>query len=420
MEAVSDILLTPGGVCLRLGAMLLMLFQIYLLLRVILQKRSAWCVLLFALHVLGGLCLLTLLLDRAYRLDYLSYVRTYPAAVLWVGSLPWAAVAGAETLSALLCALGVRNVAAYARSHPGRQSVKQTVDLLPTGLCVAAEDGLILLSNLRMNACNAALTGSSYSGADALWQAAQEQGEPQDGKLLVRLPDDTAILMEKTGLELNGRRLVQITAEDVTEPYRMTAELTEKNARLRALQQRLKDYRLRQTELVIRQELLAARTTIHNQLGGALLTGKYHLEHPDNADAETLRLLLRHINTYLLSEAEEPESGADLYESALQTAAGFGVAVEVTGEIPEKGPLRLLLAQAVAECALNTVKHAGGDRLFVTVDKNSCTVTNNGNAPTAEIEPIGGLLSLRLAAEQAGGSMTLESLPRFCLTIALP
>ena len=419
MNTVSDILLTPLGVWLRLGAMLLMLVQSYLLLLALLQKRRARVLLLFALHGLFGLCLLTLLLDGAYRLDYLPYARAYPAAVRWLGALPWLWIAAAEAVSALLCVCSARSAIVYAGNHPSAQSVKQTVDLLPTGLCVSAEDGLILLSNLRMTACNSSLTGSVYSDANTLWQAAQARGELQDGKLLVRLDNGSALLMERQPFTQNGVSLIQTTAEDVTEQYRMTAELTEKNTRLRELQQRLRDYQRRQKELVIRQELLAARTTIHNQLGGALLTGKYHLEHPDSADAETLRLLLRHINTYLLSEAEEPESGADLYESALETAAGFGVAVEVTGEIPQTGVLRTLLGQAVAECAANTVKHAGGDRLYVRVTGNSFTVTNNGAAPTEKIEPVGGLHSLRQTVEDAGGSMTLESLPQFRLTIQL-
>ena len=424
MSTVKEILMQPPGIVLRAIAMLLTLVQMHLLLRVLLQKRGFWVTLLYGLHTLCGLLLMTLLFDGAYRLDYLlenaGYERTYPAAVEWVTALPWAAVAFLLCLSAGLCVLCVLRVSAYARTHPSTKSIKQTVDLLPTGICFADQSGLTLLSNLKMNACNSSLTGSSYSDAETLWKAAQAQGETQGEKLLVRLSDETVLLMERSELELDGRRLVQITAEDVSEQYRITAELAEKNARLKAVQLRLKAYREQQAKLAIRQELLAARTSVHNQLGSILLTGRYHLEHPESADPKTLRLLLQHINTYLLSEAEEPELDEDCYESALQAAEGFGVTVEQAGTLPPPGTLRALLAQAIVECAANTVKHAGGNRLEVSGRAHGFTITNNGTPPKEEIRPTGGLRSLCLAVQQAGGTAELQSEPVFSLTVHLP
>lgn len=420
MSTVSEILLTPLGIGLRLCAMLLLLAQVYLLLRAWMQKRSLSVLALYALHALLGLCLLTFLLDRAYTLDYLTYKRAFPAVVRWVGALPWAAVAGVEAVSVLLFVFSFRRIAAYAKSHPSTDSVKQTVDLLPTGICVAEQDGQILLSNLKMNACNRALTGSAYTDANTLWSAVQACAEEKDGKLLAHLQDGTVLQMNRDVLEQNGRQLVQISAEDVTEQYRMTAELAEKNARLLDIQRRLREYQRQQTALVIREELLAARTTVHKQLGGALLTGQYHLEHPDSTDSETLILLLRQINSYLLSEAEEPETGEDPYAGALQAAAGFGVTVAVNGALPPAGKLRTILSQAVVECAANAVKHAGGDRLELTVQTDSFTITNNGKPPSEEICPAGGLLSLKLTAEQVGGELTLQSAPVFSLTVTLP
>ena len=420
MSTVWSVLTTPLGVALRLGAMLLTVAQLYLLLRTRLQHSGPGPLLRSGLHALWGLLLLTLLMDGAYRVEYLPYERAYPFAVRFVGSLPWAAVAALEAASGLVCLLSAWRIRAYARSHPSAQSVKQTVDLLPTGFCVAEEEGLTLLSNLKMNACSLALTGRSAADAEALWQAALARGERREGKLLVRLPDGAALLMERGRFEQDGRRLVQLTAEDVTEQFRMTATLEEKNARLQEVQARLKTYQRQRRELVIRQELLAARTTVHNQLGGVLLTGKYYLEHPGRMDRTALFLLLRHLNSYLLSEAEAPEDGTDRYDRALQAAAGFGVTVEVTGELPPPGTLRSLLGQAVVECAANAVKHAGGDRLCLTLEPKGFTITNNGAPPPAEIRPAGGLLSLRQAAEEAGCTVRIQSSPRFALTVTQP
>lgn len=413
MKTVSDILMQPLGLWLRLGSMMLLIGTLYVLLVAVSLRRGKTAIWLSALHTLFHLCLLTLLLDGAYTVYWLPYKRAYLAAVLWMMRLPCAAVIAAEGLSVLVLLWQTLSNRRYARSHPAAQSVKETVDLLPTGVCISDESGLILLSNLKMNAWLRALTGSIYSGADELWQAITERGVQQGTQYLLRLDDGAALLAERTELTMDGQTRVQITCEDVTAQYRMTAELNEKNARLQELQLRLKHYRQEQEELVLRQELLSARTTVHDQLGSALLMGKYHLEHPERSDPQTLRLLLEQLNVSLRAEAETEQ---DL-DAALQTAAGFGVEVDMQGTPPRDGALRLLLGQAIAECAANAVKHAHGAHLQVVIKDDSFEITNDGAPPEGEIIPSGGLQSLRLAAANAGCRMELESTPRFRLRI---
>ena len=48
------------------------------------------------------------------------------------------------------------------------------------------------------------------------------------------------------------------------------------------------------------------------------------------------------------------------------------------------------------------------------------TLTNNGRPPKGEVEESGGLLTLRHRVEDAGGSMQIQSLPVFRLTMVLP
>ena len=46
--------------------------------------------------------------------------------------------------------------------------------------------------------------------------------------------------------------------------------------------------------------------------------------------------------------------------------------------------------------------------------------TNDGEPPQEPIRELGGLRSLRRMAEEAGGSMTLESEPCFRMTLLIP
>ncbi len=72
----------------------------------------------------------------------------------------------------------------------------------------------------------------------------------------------------------------------------------------------------------------------------------------------------------------------------------------------------------------NTARHADGDELYITVSDDGkffkARLSNNGRAPQAELVEGGGLSSLRTMTEMAGGSMRVESSPRFVLTVSVP
>ena len=403
MRSLCDIAFTPLGISLSLAAVLLAAFQIALLRVALRQRRGRVSVLLAVLHLTAGLAFLTVLLDGRYRLDYLPSPREYLPLVTAFYSLPWPVTLALEAAEAAALGLAAAQAYRFARRHPTLQSVKEAVDLLPAGVSVSDGAGEVLLSNRAMNRWSLILTGSPLTDAGPLRERVRELGKAKDGKWLVYLPEGTALQFEEQTLELNGREYLQLTAEDVTEKSRVTRALEEKNARLRELQYRMKAYKVRETELLTRQELLSARATVHNELGGALLTGKYHLEHPESTDPESLKRMLTQLDLWLLAEAEDPEPHRDALDSALALAERIGVRVLLTGPIPGEGPLRALLAQAVSECAANTIKHAAGDQITVALSERGFTVTNNGAAPEREIVPTGGLRSLQLAVEQAGG-----------------
>ena len=94
--------------------------------------------------------------------------------------------------------------------------------------------------------------------------------------------------------------------------------------------------------------------------------------------------------------------------------------VNISGVLPENEAARELVAQAIRECAANTVKHAGGDRLDVTLNGGQAVFMGNGNAPVAPVTESGGLLMLRRKAESSGGGMKLSYTPQLTMTVTLP
>ena len=95
-----------------------------------------------------------------------------------------------------------------------------------------------------------------------------------------------------------------------------------------------------------------------------------------------------------------------------------------TGSLPKQESVAYLLTCAVRECVTNAVRYAEATELYVAFDEDETQahvcVTNNGRVPEGDIVEGGGLSTLRRRVERAGGSMIVQSRPRFQLTVTIP
>ena len=373
-----------------------------------------------------------ILMDCA-RYAYLSEPDPrYQPFQLALFNIPWGVYAGIEAILAFLLILLLRNGFLYRRSHLTQDTIRETVNLLPEGICISAPDGTVMLSNLQMDDLCRMITGSVLSDGALFRRQVEATGEKQNAGRLLRTPDGKVWRFSGEMLTDGGKDYHLMTAEDMTEQYRITETLKEKNEHLQEIQRRMKAVSDLSGEIFVAREKANARAALHNQLGQVLLMGQHWLEHPESTDAEIVWMTTREMNRYLLREAEELsedrteayEPGADLLRQTLVMIRDIGAHAEIIGELPEAPARRTLLAYAIQECASNAVKHAKGDRITVLLeeDGNGLTVriSNNGRIPEGPIVESGGLLSLRQKTEAAGGRMLVETRPGFCLTLILP
>ena len=117
-----------------------------------------------------------------------------------------------------------------------------------------------------------------------------------------------------------------------------------------------------------------------------------------------------------------------LYEGMLgalvEAARAVGVAVTAEGPQPAAdSPAAALLLHAAHECLTNTVRHAGGTALHISLSREGgrlvAVLTNDGRAPDGPVREGGGLSALRRQVEASGGRMRIESAPRFALILEL-
>ena len=205
----------------------------------------------------------------------------------------------------------------------------------------------------------------------------------------------------------------------------MNRELEMQNRRLEEMNRRLRKYGENIRELTREKETLAAKMRIHDEFGQALLSARRLAVQPSDPAqrAEVLRLW-RHSLTMMERMGEEKPPSHSL-AGLIEAAKAFGMQFAVDGALPPEGtPCASLLESAARECLTNAARHADATQLCASLRPSSggitATFTNDGEAPRAEIAEGGGLSSLRRSVESAGGSMRVESTPRFALTLELP
>jgi two-component sensor histidine kinase len=420
MSTLYSILDRPGALLLLLIALSLMIGQAAALVLSLKEKQSGRQTTAAALHLLAGFLFFVFLLNSY---DIVSFPQTQGASINPESlpfSLSWLCYAFLEALFACFLMLQFRDYRRYKKSTVTPNAIRQTVDLLPEGICISDQNGTALLSNLTMDALCRELTGERPADVHRLWARLEADGEDQSGKRLIRTSRGEVWLFSRGAITADGKDYDRTSAVNVTERYHITEELREKNAQLQDIQHRMKEASALSSEMFVKQEEAAARTALHNELGQVLLMGRHYLEHSDSTNAALVALITKQMNRFLLGEGDAPDPNAgDELQQAVHMAGSIGVTVEMTGEAPKK--LHSLLAAAIRECAANTIKHAEGDRLFVEITGNAgerrITITNNGKPPKSPIAESGGLLSLRRGVEEAGGQMIVQSLPAFSLTL---
>ena len=346
----------------------------------------------------------------------------------------WRAPFWALALLALIAAwvlLSLRRQLIWRRSHVSRASVKEGLDRLPSGLCFYVRDGLPRLVNLRMDALCHQLLGAQLSNGEEFWRRLCE-GDVLPGNRalqtgdapILQTADGRVWSFERSRIDAGGE-VVQIIASDITREHQMNRELEAQNLRLEEMNLRLRIYGENIRELTREKETLSAKMRIHDGFGQALLAAHRLAVQTSGAEqrAEVLRLWRQNLTLMeRLGEEEPPSQGlAGLIESA----GAIGMRLTVEGALPpEDAPCAALLESAARECLTNAARHAGSTELRLCLQSVSgrlrAVFTNDGRAPESAIAEGGGLSSLRRSVESAGGSMRVESAPRFRLTLELP
>ena len=401
------------------AALILFVGSLAVLFGFLMDKRRVAPVIIVLLNLLMTGVVIVVLMDCGHYM-HVTNTDAYKAFQTVMFEVPYQIYLMVELLSCVALFAMIVEGAKYRTDNVTPDSIQQAIDALPDGISISSKDGIVRLSNLKINTLSRALTGKVLTNAELFWDTVIKNGKEQGGSYLVDLQDNEVWLFTKEDINIDGTDYDQITSMNVTERYKIIRELEEKHGHLQDIRRRMKEVSDLSGDMFIAQEEADARAALHNQLGQVLLMGRYFINHQDITDPKMVYAATRQMNQFLLGEAKEPYQGEeDSIVQAVSMAGSIGIKVVMNGPAPENNDVRKILSKAITECAANTIKHAEGNTVTIDMSADNgrtlISITNNGKPPKGEITESGGLLSLRRDVENLGGSVQIESEPEFNL-----
>ena len=305
----------------------------------------------------------------------------------------------------------------------GFNAIKESFDRLPTGVCFFDRTGSIVLCNRQMYQLSRFLLDSDMQH---LGEVQEALAAPARGIVRIpdidntyRFPDKTVWRFEKTEVtDRYGVSYIQLTAADVTDLQRALVQLTVDSKKLQEDAEKLKQLSDNAGALAREKELLDAKSAMHDGLAACItLTKQYITGEFDGMDPGVVCHAWEEVMAF--RDAIRLPARKKLLDSAKIS----GVTVRIRGQEPTDGEAELLYT-AMQVCLNNAIQYAKATEISANIWENEGSYTvvirNNGKPPEKEITEGGGLTNLRHRIEKSGGKMTVQSLPRFSLTIEIP
>ena len=387
------------------------------------RQRDKWKKYLHLSVFLFLLILLSVLADASSQINEGLQYKTWLPLPMW---LLWCITFAAD----FLMIWDIAGLCRLRRQALGRDSIKQALDMLPSGICYFAPSGRVKLCNRQMNSLFHTISQGDLQTLAEL-QDALSDCDACSG--VIRLswerqtylfPDGKAWRYRQSEVKASdGATYTEAVFSDITELYNKNLELKAQIKRLKAISRELKWLSDNVLILTREKEVLSAKTKLHDDMGAGLIAIRHILNNNGTQEAATAVDVFRRAVSAIKYDNAYPRGHSEL-DRFLQDAEAIGIKVDLSGELPRQEELRRVMILAMRECLTNSVRHAGATTIHITAenkgDSVSMKITNDGRVPETEVVPKGGLHNLYRHVMACGGTMEIQSKPGFALTVVLP
>lgn len=322
----------------------------------------------------------------------------------------------------------INRILRVRKSQIGKNSIKESMDNLPDGLCISKMDGTPALVNRQMQLISYEVFGKHLVNDVRCEKLVREYKISEKTKILQKNP----LVMGACGkiwlfqfIKDKEKKYRETIAYNITREWGVLGEIKKKNQEIKAANKRLSEYQMAALEYTRQKEILRSKIEIHDKMGQALIYFRHYLDKKDKTEDERKGLVqLWNESLVVLDENEnEGEEVKDaLWKKLLETAESIGVDIHFTGTLPQGENDKNTFISIVHEALNNAIRHAEAKNVWIDINEDglriNLTIKNDGHKPSSEIKEKGGLKNIRARLKICDGKMSIDTSEVFTLRIS--
>ena len=309
-------------------------------------------------------------------------------------------------------------------------SVKEAIDALKEGILFCDENGYILLANRTMQRLMFLLTGKIQRNAKQFYEQLSDElivknheNFKNEGQLIYRLPDGSSWMFTDTTILIRNKQYRQISAADITQQWNAATQLKQQNTDLKKRSEELKTA-IENMKIICREEeMLRAKSRIHDILGQRLALLMRALREHNMPDINLFNIF----KNGLPNELKEPPNEIDFKQEITTLSEifhGIGVMIDFKGEFPKTYKTASFFMEIITEAVTNAVRHGFSTEVKILCEKNEenwmLKITDNGLSVNENISEGGGIGNIRRKISEELGTLYIQVKPNFVLQVFLP
>ena len=215
-------------------------------------------------------------------------------------------------------------------------------------------------------------------------------------------------------ISVGDEEVYEMTLTDITKQYELNLQLNNDKKRLDNLNLKLKKMSMDIERIVNEEEVLNARSKVHDEVGRCLLLARSYFIH-ENKEANKVVLFWR----YVIDVMKKQGLWLDDFNAIYVESERLGVRLHVNGDFNFDDNNKHIIKEVILEALNNGVKHGKCKNLFCDINGKHIELYNDGDNRVASYVEKGGLKNIRLMVENNGGKMTIDTSDSFKLIIEL-
>lgn len=183
------------------------------------------------------------------------------------GSLPLVLVITALVMITILELKVFEDNRKWVGEHITATSIKEAIDNLPVGICCYEYNGQVVLKNYRMERICRAYTGEPLLNAVTFLNEITKGSKQTEKGTILQLENGEVFTFSDRAIGDKESNLRMLSLVDITEQYKNTKTLEEKQQLVAKLNDELVSYGKRIVDSITAREILDAKVKIHDELG---------------------------------------------------------------------------------------------------------------------------------------------------------